>query len=144
MHKNSPPVAPTTILLIILLSIFLGEAGLMLVFHLAEFENSLAAVLIDSFFLAVLLIPVLYHFAYKPLVKSNYELQTALAEIKTLKGIIPICGYCKKIRDNDEIWQHLEDYLIKNSEAQFSHGMCPDCYDEQIAEIKKMKQERLQ
>lgn len=51
------------------------------------------------------------------------------SEINTLKGIIPICSYCKKIRKDEEIWQQLEAYLTEHSEALFSHGICPSCYE---------------
>jgi histidine kinase-like protein/GAF domain-containing protein len=61
---------------------------------------------------------------------SNAILQIALAEIKTLKGIVPICSNCKKIRDDRGYWNLLESYLEKYSEASFSHGMCPECADE--------------
>lgn len=55
------------------------------------------------------------------------ELQSALADIKTLRGIIPICCHCKKIRDDQGFWNQVESYVSKHSLAQFSHGMCPDC-----------------
>ena len=55
------------------------------------------------------------------------ELQEALAEIKTLSGLIPICSWCKKIRDDKGYWNILESYLSQHSEAQFTHGICPDC-----------------
>jgi PAS domain S-box-containing protein len=55
------------------------------------------------------------------------ELQQALDEIKTLRGIIPICAYCKKIRDDQGYWNQLEQYIRDRSEAEFSHGICPDC-----------------
>ncbi len=58
------------------------------------------------------------------------ELQSALAEIKTLKGIVPICSNCKKIRDDSGYWDILESYIQKHSDASFSHGICPDCSDE--------------
>jgi sigma-B regulation protein RsbU (phosphoserine phosphatase) len=56
------------------------------------------------------------------------ELQSALAQIKTLRGLLPICMYCKKIRDDKEYWQQIEGYISEHSEAAFSHGICPDCY----------------
>ena len=56
------------------------------------------------------------------------ELQAALAQIKTLQGILPICMYCKKIRDDKQYWQQVESYVSTHTEAQFSHGVCPDCY----------------
>ncbi len=55
------------------------------------------------------------------------ELEKALAEIKTLRGIIPICSYCKKIRDEEGSWNQLERYISRHSEAAFSHGICPEC-----------------
>ena len=58
------------------------------------------------------------------------NLETALEEIKTLKGIVPICANCKKIRDDEGYWNILESYIEKHSDASFSHGMCPDCLDE--------------
>lgn len=55
------------------------------------------------------------------------KLQTALAEIKTLQGIIPICARCKKIRDDKGYWNQIESYIKAHSEAEFSHGLCPEC-----------------
>ncbi|NUM53830.1 MAG: hypothetical protein HUU46_09330 [Candidatus Hydrogenedentes bacterium] len=55
------------------------------------------------------------------------DLEHALKEIKTLQGIIPICGYCKKIRDDSGVWKQLEVYISMHSDAEFSHGVCPDC-----------------
>lgn len=63
---------------------------------------------------------------------KNNELQQALHEIKTLQGIIPICSYCKKIRDDKGAWDIIEAYICKNSDAQFSHGVCPECYKTQM------------
>jgi CheY-like chemotaxis protein len=57
----------------------------------------------------------------------NQELQEALARVKTLRGLLPICASCKKIRDDQGYWQQVEVYLRQHSEAQFSHGICPDC-----------------
>lgn len=57
------------------------------------------------------------------------ELQSALSEIKTLKGIIPICASCKNIRDNKGSWNQIESYIKKHSEAEFTHGICPECIE---------------
>lgn len=57
------------------------------------------------------------------------KLQTALEEIKTLKGILPICTNCKKIRDDSGYWEMLEAYLAKHSDVSFSHGICPTCIE---------------
>jgi two-component system, response regulator PdtaR len=57
------------------------------------------------------------------------ELENALAEVKTLRGLIPICSQCKKIRDDQGYWNILELYIEKHSEGKFSHSMCPECLD---------------
>lgn len=59
----------------------------------------------------------------------NEALSAALAEVKTLQGLIPICSYCKKIRDDRGLWDPMERYISLHSGAQFSHGICPDCND---------------
>jgi sigma-B regulation protein RsbU (phosphoserine phosphatase) len=56
------------------------------------------------------------------------ELQDALANVKTLSGMLPICSYCKRIRGDDQYWQQIEAYIAERSGAQFSHGICPACY----------------
>jgi DNA-binding response OmpR family regulator len=58
--------------------------------------------------------------------------QEALELVKQLQGLLPICGYCKKIRDERAGWQQLEDYISAHSEARFSHGVCPACFEEQV------------
>jgi hypothetical protein len=55
------------------------------------------------------------------------ELEEAMNNIKVLKGLIPICASCKKVRDDSGFWRQVEDYISHHSEAQFSHGICPDC-----------------
>ncbi|MHC9544302.1 MAG: response regulator transcription factor [Vulcanimicrobiota bacterium] len=66
------------------------------------------------------------------LAKQVKELQEALNHIKTLQGILPICSYCKKIRDDGNYWQLLENYISTHSMAQFSHSICPDCYQKYV------------
>jgi CheY-like chemotaxis protein len=57
------------------------------------------------------------------------DLEEALANVKQLQGLLPICCYCKKIRDDSNYWQQVEQYLSRHSSVQFSHGICPDCYE---------------
>lgn len=59
--------------------------------------------------------------------RSNEELQQALKEVKVLRGLIPICASCKKIRNDGGFWQQIEEYLGEHSEAEFSHGLCQPC-----------------
>lgn len=58
------------------------------------------------------------------------QLEQALEQVKRLQGIIPICGYCKKIRDDQDYWQNVDSYIATHSEVEFSHGICPSCYAE--------------
>ena len=67
------------------------------------------------------------------------ELEATLARVKQLEGILPICMYCKKIRDDQEQWQQMEAYISQHSEANFSHGLCPECYKQQLKEFKAMQ-----
>ncbi len=61
------------------------------------------------------------------LAEKIVELRRALAEIKTLRGSVPICAGCKKIRDDEGFWQQVEVYVREHTEAEFSHGLCPEC-----------------
>jgi len=57
------------------------------------------------------------------------DLEDALARVKQLQGLLPICSYCKKIRDDGNYWNQVETYISAHSGAQFSHGICPDCFE---------------
>ena len=70
------------------------------------------------------------------------ELQTALSNVKQLRGLLPICSYCKRIRGDDQYWQQVEGYVAEHSDAQFSHGICPTCYATLSAEIDEMARNR--
>ncbi len=82
------------------------------------------------------------------------ELQTALADrvkmleeaivkIKTLQGLLPICSYCKKIRNDQDYWQQIETYVAEHTQAEFTHGICPECIEKhikgQMETLQKMK-----
>jgi hypothetical protein len=64
------------------------------------------------------------------------ELETALAQVKQLRRLLSICSYCKKIRDDRNYWNRLENYLGKHTDVQFSHGICPDCYEKVRKDIE--------
>jgi methyl-accepting chemotaxis protein len=72
------------------------------------------------------------------------DLKKALAEIKTLRGILPVCSNCKKIRDDQGYWEEIEVYISERSDADFSHGVCPECveelYGEDLRDLRKNKQ----
>jgi DNA-binding response OmpR family regulator len=57
------------------------------------------------------------------------ELQEALGRVKVLQALLPICSYCKKIRNDKNYWQRVEDYISEHTDTRFSHGICPECYE---------------
>lgn len=77
------------------------------------------------------------------------ELQAALQHVRQLQGILPICCYCKKIRNDQNYWQQVEAYISTHSDARFSHGICPDCWESRVmpelqqagAQVKKPENE---
>ncbi|MCP3951301.1 MAG: hypothetical protein GY697_03665 [Desulfobacterales bacterium] len=69
------------------------------------------------------------------------ELQTALADVKTLSGLLPICSVCKKIRDDTGYWNQIEAYIHKHSGTRFSHGICPDCAREYYPDLDLYKKD---
>jgi len=69
--------------------------------------------------------------------EENKSLTDYIAEIKMLRGIVPICSFCKKIRDVEGIWTEIEAYVSKNSEARFSHGLCPECEKLHYGDLSK-------
>jgi sigma-B regulation protein RsbU (phosphoserine phosphatase) len=64
----------------------------------------------------------------KVLVARVQELEDALSQVKQLQGLLPICSYCKNVRDEQNYWQRVESYLSEHAALVFSHGICPDCY----------------
>jgi PAS domain S-box-containing protein len=62
----------------------------------------------------------------------NAELSRELAEVRQLQGILPICCYCRRIRNEEHDWQQLEAYIEAHASVQFSHGICPTCYEHQV------------
>jgi phosphoserine phosphatase RsbU/P len=72
------------------------------------------------------------------------ELQEALTNVKQLRGLLPICSYCKRIRGDDQYWQQVEGYIADHSDAQFSHGICPSCFATISAELDDISKKRPQ
>jgi len=69
------------------------------------------------------------------LVLKVRELSQALDHIRTLQGILPICSFCKKIRDDQGYWNQVEAYISRHSDAQFSHSVCPECMEKHCPEL---------
>jgi len=68
------------------------------------------------------------------------KLEEAIVKIKTLQGLLPICSYCKKIRNDQDYWQQIETYVSEHTQAEFTHGICPDCIEKHIkGQLEKLK-----
>ena len=77
----------------------------------------------------VIIFTLYYHLRKKrhELADAVSRLEAALSEVREIQGIIPICSYCHKIRDEGEVWNRLEQYISSRTKALFSHGICPEC-----------------
>jgi hypothetical protein len=114
------------------------DLGIVAKIDLAEIRAPFIRASLISGFFAMILIALgaaLFLTITNPLLRRLHQtvkrLQTALAEVKTLRGILPICSFCKKIRDDERSWNQVEEYVQKRSDANFSHGICPDCLQKQ-------------
>ena len=163
-HPTKPPSLPKALrfsgrpgylLLIIAATIFVSELLVMIFLEYLPPLIPYQEALFDAALLSTIVFPTLYFLAFKPLTTNIairqrteeekntliIELEKALAEVKTLQGIIPICSSCKKIRDDEGFWQQVDVYVSKHSAAQFSHGICDEClkklYPEEYAVINK-------
>jgi hypothetical protein len=63
------------------------------------------------------------------------RIQSARNEIRTLEGLIPICSYCKNIRDDEGYWQKVDEFIHHHTQARFSHGICPECAKQHFPEL---------
>jgi response regulator RpfG family c-di-GMP phosphodiesterase len=70
------------------------------------------------------------------------ELEAALSQVKQLQGMLPICSYCKKIRNDQNYWQRVEGYLSDHTDVEFSHGICPDCHCRVMDELAERRREK--
>jgi len=93
--------------------------------------------------IAILLGTIIFYKVTEPLIRNLHDtvsqLKKALTEVSQLSGLLPICAYCKKIRDDNGYWNQLEAYLQKHTEAEFSHGICPDCERKLRSEMEQRK-----
>jgi sigma-B regulation protein RsbU (phosphoserine phosphatase) len=70
-------------------------------------------------------------------------LEEALARVKTLHGMLPICAWCKKIRSDGDYWQQVDSYITAHTDAQFSHSICPDCHEKHVVpQLARLRQLR--
>ena len=115
-----------------------------------SFESALCVLSAGLLFTALLTLYLLTTERYAIALKESLtereklisELQDAFAKIKTLRGFVPICSYCKKIRNDKNYWEHLEAYISEHSEAEFTHSICPECSSKVMAEFSQMKKDK--
>jgi len=123
-------------LLITILAMFLSLCLTLTSFYISGHKESLAFVACMSLLIPAVLVPLLSFSFFTLLVRfENSEvereklitnLQETLQKVKKLKGLLPICASCKKIRDDAGYWHQVEDYVHQHSDIVFSHGLCPD------------------
>lgn len=85
--------------------------------------------------LAALLIFAVVLRSHRAVKRTNQKLENALAEVKALRDLLPMCASCKAVRDDDGAWHVLEEYLLENANARVSHGLCPSCVHELYPEV---------
>lgn len=135
-HSPPPPVPdlprglcirPSFLFVVTLLGISGAEVAIMLLLRRMAPMPAPWEALLDGFLLLVVVFPLLYLLVFGPMYRLIDHYRRALAEIKTLQGVIPICSECKKIRTGTASWEQLEIYISSRSDASFSHGICDDC-----------------
>jgi sigma-B regulation protein RsbU (phosphoserine phosphatase) len=75
------------------------------------------------------------HTLQERLAERVAELQAALSKVKQLRGLLPICSYCKSVRTDQNYWERVDRYVAQHTDVQFSHGICPTCYEAAIARL---------
>ena len=71
------------------------------------------------------------------LLETNRKLGEAMSQVKVLRGLLPLCCYCKRVRNDGEYWSQIEEYLKEHSDLQISHGICDTCYDKQVVALQE-------
>ncbi len=122
--KGSSAFKDLVLIIIIAVPLFIFVSVFHLFERFAEFHQKYGVGPIDDFIIVFAVL--MFAFGIFSLRRWR-ELQKALASIKILQGLIPICASCKKIRNDKGYWEHLETYIHDHSEADFTHGICPEC-----------------
>lgn len=105
-------------------------------FH--DYEIEIAARFVATYLIVAILsfgLEYSRNWYYQELLLEKKSLEEALREVKILQGLLPICSYCKSIRDDTGYWKQIESYIRENSEADFSHGICPACLKKHYSEL---------
>ena len=134
-----------TIIVLTSASILISVSGTFLILYFFDSARGWRLGLTIATVLPLIIAPLMSSIPLRLLVQLDHaqqekaqlvvELQETLANVKTLKGLIPICASCKKMHGDEGYWQQLEDYIHINSEATLSHGYCPECAQDMQTEI---------
>jgi response regulator RpfG family c-di-GMP phosphodiesterase len=73
------------------------------------------------------------------LANKVHQLEVALEDVKQLRGLLPICSYCNKIRNDDDYWEQVDSYITRHSDVEFSHSICPSCYEKHVQPMLNCK-----
>jgi CheY-like chemotaxis protein len=71
------------------------------------------------------------------------QLEAALANFKLIAGILPICAYCKKVKDHEGVWNQMDTYIMHQTTAFFAHGLCPDCFEKIVGQMEVLERQSL-
>jgi len=127
LNRGTALPRPVYLLTVTIGGIFLAEAAIMLALSQLPTMTKYQEAAFDALSLSVIIFPLLYFLVFRPMKRVIDRYKQALVEVTTLRGIVPICSSCKKVRDDEGFWQGVETYISNRSDAQFSHGLCPDC-----------------
>ena len=105
-----------------------------LYFYMAVWTVSLET--LDSVLNSLIRMTVLTTFAYL-IDRTAWQTRKLSQRVRVLEGILPVCSFCKKIRDQEGHWQSMERFITERSEAQFSHGFCPECGERHYGDFLK-------
>lgn len=130
----------TTYILSSYYDVFETIAGFVRKYERWQLDECITVALVLVFALTVYSIKRWHELVVKnrTIARKNDELQKAFSEIRQLKGILPICVSCKKIRDDQGYWHQVELYIRDHTEAEFSHSICPECTKKLYPDIDKL------
>lgn len=113
-----------------------------IVYYSDKYETLELDEIVPVMFFLVFALSVSLARRWRDLALQNRTLNEALSEVKQLRGILPICAYCHKIRNDKEMWQGLERYISQHSNAQFTHSICPECFDLEVKKLDEFEDDR--
>ena len=120
-------ISPVRMLWMIVGGVAGAEALFELVLYWRPTMSPYVEAVLDATFIVAVALPLVYVSVYRPMRLLIDQYRSALSEVRTLRGIITICSACKKIRTGTQSWEKIEAYVHAHTEAEFSHGLCPDC-----------------